>query len=81
MAAVGGIVALAGRAGGARSRGVVNDLVEKVLVMAGNNEAALLMGKVSSNLSPARQVEVVCRLVEEEKELSWASEEGGELNF
>ena len=78
---VGGIVTLAeNELMSLDYEGVVNDLVEKVLVMAGNNEAALLMGKVSSNLSPSRQVEVVCRLVEEEEDVV-LGEEGGELDF
>lgn len=81
VAAVGGIVTLAeNELVRLDYEGVVNDLVEKVLVMACNNEAALLMGKVSGDLAPSRQVEVVCRLVEEEKGVV-LGEEGGELDF
>ncbi len=47
--------------------GVVNDLVEEVLVMAGNDKPALFTGKVSGDLAPAWQVEVVGWLIEEEE--------------
>ena len=64
LAVIGGVTLLQGQLGGLDCQDVVNDLIQKTPVVAGDDVALLFVAEVIGNDRPGRGIEVVGRFVQ-----------------